>query len=378
MIWLAYGIPLIVGIYLFFKYKHKIVWWEYLIPFGAATVLIFIFKWAGIFSLQHDVEYWGNYATEVRYYEEWDEWIPKTCSRSVYSGTDANGNSQYTTVYYDCSYRKTHDAYYAVRDNAGVERIISYYEYQKRMNSYGNSTFFDLGRKYYKKDGDVYVSKNPGDYENFELIASKHTYQNKLQSAEGDYKFPKISEEEVKLYKLYDYPEIGNFFSLPAVLSHSYPIKQHEQKKFDYINGILGKKKEVRVWVLIFENTSIETAYKQEAYWKGGNKNEFVVCVGIDDVSKIQWAHVFSWTEQSHLKGETKMYLEEKTHLHLVPLSEYLYDLLDREFVRREFSKLSGVKVSVPWWAIITTWGLTLVATILISYWAIKNDYEQY
>lgn len=112
MEWFAVLIPLIVIPVIKHYFPHKILWWECLIPVVPAIILIPTISFCSVMLLSSDTERHGGWLTESRYYEEWDEWITKTCSREVRTGTDKNGNATYRTEYYDCSYRDYHPAYW--------------------------------------------------------------------------------------------------------------------------------------------------------------------------------------------------------------------------------------------------------------------------
>ena len=53
-IFLALLIPLFTAIILWFWFKHKTAWWEFLIPFAASIIIILIFKFIAEFSKKTD------------------------------------------------------------------------------------------------------------------------------------------------------------------------------------------------------------------------------------------------------------------------------------------------------------------------------------
>ena len=64
-----------------------------------------------------DTEYYGGYIVKVRHYDEWDEWIERTCTRQVPIGKDKDGNTIYKEEEYDCSYRQYHPEYWVYVTN---------------------------------------------------------------------------------------------------------------------------------------------------------------------------------------------------------------------------------------------------------------------
>lgn len=375
MEWLAILIPIVFWVYIYNKYKREIIWWEFIIPFAISIILILLIKFLGQSTVVSDTEYWGGYATKTTYYETWDEWIEDICPRDIPTGTDVNGNTTYTTVLEDCSYNKTHHAYYTLNENLGNERVINQKQYFSLKKLFNNSHFVELNRNYNHIDGDKYVSNYDGSYEKFKFIASEHSYENKVQAADTELSYNEISDEEINKYSLYSYPEITDFYELPTILKpKNYYFQKGIDKKFDWLNGKLGKKKQLRVWVLLFDDKSREAGTLQEALWKGGNKNEFVVTIGVDKQERVKWCHVFSWTDVRELKFETKEFVEKMDLLNLNNLADYLYENLDNKFVRKSFSEFSHLSVKPPLWSIITIYLLTLLSNIVISFWIVKND----
>ena len=41
-IWFAMAIPVLVSVILYFFFNHKVVWWEFVIPFVLSIILILI------------------------------------------------------------------------------------------------------------------------------------------------------------------------------------------------------------------------------------------------------------------------------------------------------------------------------------------------
>ena len=88
------------------------------------------------------------------------------------------------------------------------------------------------------------------------------------------------TEEEVKQYGLYEYPNFRGYYC-PSILGAGENLSKGN-RHLDVQNAKMGKDKEVRMWVLVYQNQPIQSAILQQNYWKGANKNEFVVCVGTD------------------------------------------------------------------------------------------------
>lgn len=366
--------------FLLYKFRKNLTWWEIVIQFGVAIILIVISKAITEKINITDTEYWGSSVVQAEYYEPWNEWITQTCTREVPCGTDSQGNTEYCTEIYDCSYCEEHSARWQVlvTDYSGNLKAIGISQelYQQIIKKFGNSKFVDLSRKYYTKDGDKYVSTWPETFETYHFIASEHTYDNKVQVAKSVFNFPEVTEEEIKQYGLFQYPEVDANHDLPTILGPKVSGLNFAEKKFKYLNGILGPKKLVRVWVLLFNNQPRQAGLLQEALWKKGNKNELVVCVSLDKRENIQWSYVFSWTEKEAVKIETRNFIDEQKKLNLPALADFLYQEIEAKWVRKKFADFNYLTVEPPLWAVLIAAFIQIIFNVGFGIWIVKNQYK--
>ena len=234
-----------------------------------------------------------------------------------------------------------------------------------------------MHRAFYSYDGDMYSSEWKGDYDTYEFFASKGTYKNKVKCAHSVFNFPNVPEKEVKKYELYNYPDIQDGNKLNVILGYKgYVHNPITDKKFDWINGMYGQKKQVRVWVLLFKDKPRNIANLQEGYWKGGNKNELNICIGVDKSNNVKWCHIISWTESQAMKVRTKNYVESMEKLNLDSLAGYLTTNIPKDWKRKRFRDFEYLTVETPTWALITTYILVFLASIGINIWSISNKYD--
>jgi len=343
MIWLALIIPIILLIAALLLFREKITWWEPFLPFTATIILILIFKFAGQSSLTHDVEYLQYYVVQINYYEDWDEWITQTCSRECCC--DSKGENC-STEYYDCSYRSYHSEYWTLVLNNGNEVNISQSYYNYLYQKFGSKrTIVNMHRDYYTIDGDKYESYYPNTYEAFEDYVIDHWYKNKIQASTSIFNFPKVDTTDIRIYGLYNYPEL-NENKLTPILAR-YNISAADQKQFEYLNGMLGLSKQVRVWICLFEKGQSRTAaLMQKSYWKGGNKNEFVICIGLEPDGNVKWTEVFTWGENKILDVEVRDYLQNLNGtLNFTNLAKFLYPEVVQHWKRKSFKDFDYLNI---------------------------------
>ena len=357
---------MLAGLYFF---SHKITKKEILIQCGIGLFVVLVCK--GIVLLAGygagiDKEYWGGYWTSFHYEEEWNEYIHKICTRQVPSGRDSRGNTIYRTETYDCSYVQYHAAKWYGKNSNGRTLSITKQFYNTHKQNFGHK-FENLRRNYHTIDGDRYNISIPSN----KIIptVTVNSYINKTQFDSSIYKYQGVKKEQLEKYKLFEYPTPNRNHYAPSVLG-SIP-KPLNSKSLDKLNATLGRYKQVKVFLLFFNNQPIKAATLQEQYWAGGNKNELVICCGLRN-EKIEWTKSFSWTHSRVLVKETESKL-----LSMGTTKEYidwLYNAVKDKWKRYEFKNFEYIETPDPLWAQITGFILICLSSGGVAYFCWKKD----
>jgi len=364
-------LPFISVFVMWYFFKHKTALWEFILPFVLSIILIVIFKAVSVKSQTDAIEYWNGYITNARYYEDWNEYIHQTCTASC------GKNCTYT---YDCSYVSYHQAYWEMYDKNGIQFSIAQQTYDWIKGKWGgNETFQELNRHYYTKDGNMYHTDWTWNQNNFVYVVTKHHYENRVQASESVFKWRTVTEEDKKNQHLFDYPEIVNN-NVASILGDSSAYMQEiDNRQYKWLNASLGKDKQLRLWILLFKGVGEEAFEYQKAYWKNGNKNEFVICIGIDDYYAVNWCNVFSWTEQEELKIRVKNYILDNNQgkLDLDKSAGYIYTELKDNFVRKHFRDFDYLTVEPSTTCFVWAFILVLILNIGCVIFAVKNDIDE-
>ncbi len=387
-IWLALLIPIIVaGVGIAFFHK-KLTWWELILPIGFSILIVLIFKFTTISYLTSDTEYRGGIVIKAEYYEYWDSWVHKTCSRQVSCGTDSKGNTKYCTEYYDCSYCDENPARWKVIDTRGNSFFISetyFKELSQRWNF--SPKFVDLHRSIIPHfscgtDGDMYEIYWDNKIETSDATVTEHSYENRVQAAHTSFDYIDVSIEEAKMKKLYNYPLRKGYkqnpvMGLDSVKWMTSAEKISFTKQFEYLNGKLGPDKHVKFWLLMFVDAPLETAFLQEAYWDGGNDNEVIMCMSMDrDSNNIQWVQCFSWTPNRQLLVDLREDVSSMKSVNSLQMYNKIRDDLRGGYVWKDFKEFDYVSVELPTWSIVTTFFITLLVSVGVIFWGISNEFD--
>jgi len=378
MVWFAMAIPVLTALVLFVLFKHRTVWWEFFIPVGVSALLIFICKTCTETLQTLDKEYWGGWVTKAEYYEEWDERVP--CRHPKYKAvtrTRSDGSTYTEWVFdgyehlYDVDY---HSPYWQVSESNGYTLSVNSNRFDELAMKFGNKKKVDLGRSYHSIDGDKWVATWKGSDETLEPVVTIHSYENRVQASDSIFNFPEVNPEE---YGLFEYPRITDYYRCPSILGNSGPAHAEANRLLDIWNAKLGAMKQVRIWILVFVDKPYDTALKQEAYWKGGNKNEFIVAIGVDKQRAVKWCYAFSWTEVEQLKVEARNFVIQQKELDLVKVVEWLGPEIQKKFVRKQFADFSYITVEPPLWAVILIFLITIAVNVGVSAWIVYNEFHE-
>ena len=376
MEWFVLIIPFLSIILLKVLVPHKVAWWELGLPLGISLILLLTMKLIFSHTGLKDTEYWGAPITKVEYYEPWNEWIEQTCSYTCCC--DSKGNNC-QTIYYDCSYVKHHSAYYKVTDAIGETTGVSKEEYLRLKKRFGGSEFVDLGRDYHTQDGDKYVATWNGEDASLELHVTKHTYENRVSKANSVFRFEDIDDDTKNKFQLYDYPNIYNGYMQSSILSKvKYPKAQWDSAvhNMKILNARLGPTQELKAFLFIYLDQPLEAGIKQEHYFKGGNKNEMIITIGVDTTGRPQWCYPISWTEKHDNEIVIRDWVMAQDTLNIVELTQVMNTEL-HDFKRKNFEDFSYLKVELTKGQLIIIFIVQILINIGAGMYVIFNEYDR-
>ena len=365
---LIFLIPIVTAGILAFKFREKTALWEYAVVLVPSLLLFFALKYSFVYISSLDKEYLSDLVSKITYYEDWDETVMVTHTRTV-----SCGNGKTRTETYVVPERRYHPKRYVYETVTGETNDVSEDEYKLicyKLNM--PAVFKDMHRSYRSKDGDAYITSWNRTRENSYPVTWTHLYQNKVKaSSYSIFKYGNMSEEEIKENKLFDYPEIKNNDQNPIL---GFNATDTDIDAVRYLNGYRGPKNQIHVFILCFNNPSLEVAEMQKAYWQGGNKNEFVVCLGVKN-NKVIWCNPFSWSDEPMLEVKTRDYFIKYPDINFKDYAEWLDTQIDKNWHRKEFNDFNylSIELSIGWYIAILI--IILCYNVGISYWVITNEF---
>lgn len=383
VIWFALLIPVAIALYLGKAHGRRVTRWELAGLLLVAVLSVAVAKWTVEKVQTDDVEYWGGWIQSASYFEDWDERVRcrhEQYHTESYTTTNSKGESVTRTRRVSDGYAHAYDVDYhpeywqAVNSN-GETISLRRPEFERLAQRFGNRVRVELYRRYHTNDGDQYGTTWKGNEAAFEPCVTEHRYENRVQASTSLYKPRMLSSERRAQYRVFDYPALHGY-AMDSLLGDAGPRTAEANAYLNRINARLGAKKQVRLWVLVFKNQPREAGFAQEDHWVGGNKNEFILTVGVDDRYRVQWAHPISWTKVEGLKIDARNVVQGQPTFDPVALAKWLETEVDARFVRRPFKEFNYLTVEPPLKSVLLSYLFVTLASVLFSLWAYFNRFR--
>ena len=327
------------------------------IAFGIVMALTGLVHHLMLRHRRNAIEYLGGIIDAITHYDSWTE--VQLYTVNVPDGKDSNGHTTYRT---ETRVRYIHhpDEWW-FRTSVGTQHEISQATYNIIAATWNTPMYnFSItgsairggeryGDEYYFNDvirregGNCNPLYNQALTRYMFTITEPHTYENKVQISNSIFRFEKITDDEAQELGLHPYPAINNFDQSP-ILGKSIDI--FTEQLIRAFNAFYGQVCQIRLYVHLFDaSQGIETAEKQQAYWKGGNKNEFSVCLGLDG-NTAQWCYTFSWMDEPTLGVMTEDYFRHHPELDLKLFVQWLAANINH-WKRKEFADFRYLRVQL-------------------------------
>lgn len=332
---------ILLGIFLYFSSKqfHPI---EQISLFVVSGLICFGIQWLGVRNAVTDTEFLSNTIERVTYYEYWESYEHRTCTKSYdcNCSTDSKGlkSCQTCTTTYDCSYCDTNPEKFVATLNNGKSVEISKYFFNKIKSKWAKSErFVDLDRiidfwGICGKDGDSYVYHWDGSFETQFTFTKESTYENRLKNSTNIL----VDRGKYDAKKVYDYPKVKDDQQKSLV---GYTDREVE-KYLQWFNGEYGQSMQIKYFVFVW-NKSIDPSIveQQKNKLERCNKNEFILCLFVDDKGIVKNVDFITWSDEYYLP-----ILQYKN----IPLKETVEktgDYLTKHWKRLEFSQFKYITV---------------------------------
>lgn len=359
---IAYIFPVLAAAGMLVYLEDYVNWWGYALA-AAGSVLIL---WLSMRGVTRTKEYLSGYALRAVHHNAWTEQVITT---ETY--TDSKGRTHTRTR---VSYVHHPDEwFFPLNTGRSVEITESTYDHyamrwrtpMEYINPYHANCVSGGGGQQYEWDG---------IYDNMATATYMGKYINYVKYSDSIFRHEKVSDEVAEEYGLVEYPDFRRrYLETNAILVSpklEITLPEGVEEHFWRLNAYFGQSKQIHIFIILFDAAKgIDTALKQRAFWHGGNKNEFTVCLGIENGTDVKWCKAFSWCDAPDLESATETWFINNPVLDLEAYANWLYDNI-HVWKRKEFAdfKYLGVNLSPTAKWIVSI--LTIVLTAAIIYFS--------
>ncbi|MDE6378037.1 MAG: hypothetical protein K2K72_04760 [Duncaniella sp.] len=370
MVAFAYIVPVLACLLLHFEFDYNGGWTAYLwitltgeVTAGGLHLLFYRLHTSR-------TEYLGSLVTDINHEDSWIELVEVRETK-----TDSKGQS-YTVTRIEERYHKEKYYFHTSRGTC-IDTDCGFYSYVRDLwglpricLSWSSSRIkggVRHGSRYRMADFDEPEQENP---DNWVPVTERHSYTNKIQASNSIFKFEKIDKTQAAEIGLIDYPAIS-VHDASCVLSADVSVSQSVDGLFRKFNARYAPEFQMRLYILLFDaERGVSISEMQRAYWQGGNKNEFVVCVGMRNSSEIVWARAFSWADEQTKEVEAAQWLMDHPSVDWQEFHDWLRWHLN-DWKRKEFKDFDYINITLPLWQLLCIIAGTIAENTLALYLAI-------
>ncbi len=362
---LSFFIPLVALLIACFIGIDPAYWWAYLLLAATALGVIELMRYQFVISMS--TEYLSGYVTCVVHL---NAWVEKVVTKET--KYDSKGNAQTVEK---IEYKEHPEEWYWVL-NTGCSQYISVSLFYEMCNIWRTGIYEIVThhKNCVSGGGGEECNWNGVEYNTYTVTYS-HKYKNPLLQSQSLFKSPQIpTNSDIRKIGLFDYPAITGL-DQQVILCHPELSKPENFEQanvaLQHLNAFMGLQHQIHVFILMFKaEQGMEIAAMQRDYWKGLNKNEFVVCLGVDG-QQVKWCEALSWMDLPTLSLKTRDYFIEHESLDLVLFVAWLRNNLD-SWKRKEFKDFAYLPKKMPeekadlYWSVSVLLGLLVLVFCLI------------
>ncbi len=371
MHYLAYLIPLLclAGIYVYDPARiMSLDLTELIIVVAVAEALVGIAH-AVVRYFGKDIEFLSGYVTMAKHHNAWTE-------RQVYYVDVPAGNGK-TRKEQRVRYVHHPDEWFWVL-NTGHTSSIPEQMYVELVYRWGGNTYpISVFHPNCVAGGGGDATDWDQEITHVETETYEQRYTNPLDHSNSIFRYEEITPQQARERGLYDYPKIHNMKQDP--IQGLDIVTVADQRAFQLLNAMHGKSRQVHFFVLLYDaSKGLTIGEEQRAYWHGGNKNEFTICLGIEkttDGNLLRWCNAFSWMDEPVLEMAIEDWARDQQDkpLNLQAFAQWLKEHLDL-WKRKEWKDFAYLSDPMRPWQLLVIFLTAILTCVGIYYYLFSYE----
>jgi len=369
-IWINFLIIIFYNLFLYLKNKEYSLK-EFLLQIVFTFIFLNIVVYAAYYfgTNLYQKEYLNGKVNQFVYEEPWTE--DYDCSYEECT-TDSKGKKTCRTIQKTCQTR--HSEEYYLLSSLNSRQNISKYNFRKSEIEFGShrEEVYRSSQNAYSKmkgEGDIYRVYPT----KFIPVSEKHEYKNYiLGSNETIYK----KQKDITL-KVLNYPNLyrDSYGNLIIDRVQNYNDKNLENK-MNYLAYKYGKSKQINPMIYIVRNASKDYIYAIENIWNGGNKNDSIIILNIDNNGTITWSDSINWSKDSNFKIKAKKFFKGLNINETDKIVNLYENLINKYWSRLSMEKEYGYlknDLDIDWYIQLFIIIINLLGNIALSRYFLNN-----
>lgn len=363
-------VPLAIGTFIF-VFSRRVNWLEWLLGTACCFVVAGIVHLASFHSQTSDTETWSGRLTSARKFSAWLEYYEEAIYKTE-RYKDSNGKSQTRRVFSHWSPRRRHHSeYFECYSNIGTSHTISRYQFEQWVKEWrnietvpGNRTTSEHASRFLSGDRNDYVTDCPPQIT--EPVHKTMPVTNRIIAAKSVFSFIELTPEEEK--RVFKYPISQDSFTSNRLQGTA--MNTVSLREWDCMNARLGTISKVNVILVGFDSDDHYLAELQRSYWKGGKKNDLVLCYGKG------WSKVFGWSDSDVLKRTLEDILL-KGNVSTDTIKEIEPAILSG-YQKTNWHKFDHLSVEPSGAAIAWFWVVIVISQVALYFYFHANEHDSF
>ncbi len=203
----------------------------------------------------------------------------------------------------------------------------------------------------------------------------EHSYDNYVQAVPSSI-YHVTAPNDASLPIVPKYPRVHDYHHVHRVLSVGVNVPDIRiwNEQISMALRKLGPQKQVNIIVVIANTEDPKYRYKVEAAWDGGNKNDAIVLIGVNETLDVSWVDVITFTKNTgnelFQKTMINTITEAKTMDGMI-ISKIITNTVEELFDRPQMADLEYLKDAIepPLWVVIIAIIFSVLAGIGVLLW---------
>ncbi|MEY3197547.1 MAG: Delftia phage PhiW4 [Candidatus Parcubacteria bacterium] len=395
----TYGMELLDIIELFFhSLWHGHIWRGFSIGYSALEILILSFQISiavfcvtmrgyAWFANIMDREIWNTYATHAEFYQKWRERYTDTEFYTVIE------NGKTVTKTRQVVKERDHSPYWVAYTKYGDEITLSEAQFEQRYcPRFGNREFVYIARSGRISDdqttGNKFVSTWDNSITSIITAAVERWYVNFIQGA------PQTLLKYTGNYQQYlnlipNYPLVINSdyggLDVDRVKETDVVLPQGWAETVDAMIStylaLNAERKQVNV-IVVLTHQPEDFFFALHQKWDGGNKNDVILLLGVNEKLEMVWGRVMSWSYEEYFREIALKRLRQISNIGQNPtkVAQIITEEIESGYQRRtmeSFTRLASRALLPDYGIAIILFLIVMISFFPIAYYAHNDMWEE-